>query len=473
MGYEQLMRVIEADRRQGKTPDLRRIDLAAADLKGFDLSGVDLSGANLSRANLRKVRLVGANLSGADLSHANLRRADLRKARLEEANLTSADLTRANLTQSTLQGANLRSTNLAGANLTGVHLLEAQLRHANLSEDEAKPDWRGFLQHLGPYVMVIGALGIINALTSDYPWFLYPAVGWGIGLSIHFWNSAIRSIPNLSDKWRGLLDHLSAYVSVIGALGIINALTTDYPWFLFPAAGWGIGLAIHLWNALIGGDEEEDLVEDDVESVERVEPPLVRGREAAQAPSGQQPVAGKGLANKTLQLHLDKALAYQDQINRMLQVTADEAIGSRLRDLARQVDEWTGAIEDLARQVDQYQQNTLLQHDLESVPQYIADLEDRLARETNEATRAELQRTLTNRQNQLASLERLKNMMSRAEIQIESTLSALGTIYSQMLTGQSTNHVADYGRLSAEVDEEVRTLQDQLEALEEVKLARG
>jgi hypothetical protein len=32
--------------------------------------------------------------------------------------------------------------------------------------------------------------------------------------------------------------------------------------------------------------------------------------------------------------------------------------------------------------------------------------------------------------------------------------------------------VADYSRLSAEVDEEVRLLQDRLEALEEVKLGR-
>ena len=34
----------------------------------------------------------------------------------------------------------------------------------------------------------------------------------------------------------------------------------------------------------------------------------------------------------------------------------------------------------------------------------------------------------------------------------------MGTIYSQMLSSQSTDHVADYSRLSAEADEEVRTL---------------
>jgi hypothetical protein len=81
-----------------------------------------------------------------------------------------------------------------------------------------------------------------------------------------------------------------------------------------------------------------------------------------------------------------------------------------------------------------------------------------------------LQRTLENRQKQLASLEELKSMMRRAEIQIESTLSQIGTIYSQLRTGQSTDHVADYSRIAEDVDEEVRQLEDYLDALNEVKL---
>jgi hypothetical protein len=47
----------------------------------------------------------------------------------------------------------------------------------------------------------------------------------------------------------------------------------------------------------------------------------------------------------------------------------------------------------------------------------------------------------------------------------------LGTICSQFLAGQSKEQVADYRRLLNEIDEEVHTLQDHLEALEKVKLA--
>jgi hypothetical protein len=169
---------------------------------------------------------------------------------------------------------------------------------------------------------------------------------------------------------------------------------------------------------------------------------------------------------------LDKALAYHAQIDNLIKATRDASARTRLQDLAGQVDEWVEAIEDLVRRIDDIQQNNLIRQDLEAVPQAIANLEMRLAQESDPDIQAQLERTLSNRKNQLASLERLQTMMKRAEIQIESTLSSLGTIYSQLLTGQSTDHVADYSRLSSEVDEEVRLLQDRLEALEEVKLSR-
>jgi len=48
---------------------------------------------------------------------------------------------------------------------------------------------KAFYQHLAAYIAVIGFLLIINILTGDEPWFLFPAAGWGIGLSIHYFNT--------------------------------------------------------------------------------------------------------------------------------------------------------------------------------------------------------------------------------------------------------------------------------------------
>ncbi|HEY6394747.1 MAG TPA: HAMP domain-containing sensor histidine kinase [Candidatus Binataceae bacterium] len=44
----------------------------------------------------------------------------------------------------------------------------------------------GFYVHLMWYGMVIGFLFLINLLTTSYPWFLWPALGWGFGLASHF-----------------------------------------------------------------------------------------------------------------------------------------------------------------------------------------------------------------------------------------------------------------------------------------------
>jgi hypothetical protein len=358
-------------------------------------------------------------------------------------------------------------------------------------------------------VAVNGVLVGIYLLTDPggYPWFLWPALGWGVGLAFHLMGLLLSEMHSLSGKWRGFLGHFSSYAIVIGALLMIYLMTDPggYPWFLFPALGWGAAVAIHLWSVLLGGGDYREVQAEMGEAgrrgweefrssrrqerrdrkAARREAKVSQGAEAvssqpsarsgsgqrqSQTPASFTKAEETGALNPTLRLHLDKARTYQAQINALLKATTDQNVHLRLQDLSQQVQEWMEAVEALARRVDRFQRNSIIQQDLESVPQAITSLEGRLAKESDPATQEELERTLTNRRNQLAALEHLQRMMKRAEIKIESTLSSLGTIYSQMLISQSTDHVADYSRLSAEVDEEVRTLQDHLEALEEVRL---
>ena len=45
---------------------------------------------------------------------------------------------------------------------------------------------KGFYVHLVMYVLVILGLFIINALTGHGRWwFVWPAIGWGIGIAVH------------------------------------------------------------------------------------------------------------------------------------------------------------------------------------------------------------------------------------------------------------------------------------------------
>jgi len=49
--------------------------------------------------------------------------------------------------------------------------------------------------------------------------------------------------------------HLAVYLVVNGFLAAINLTTSPgYWWFLWPLAGWGIGLAIHGVSAFLAGE---------------------------------------------------------------------------------------------------------------------------------------------------------------------------------------------------------------------------
>jgi hypothetical protein len=170
-----------------------------------------------------------------------------------------------------------------------------------------------------------------------------------------------------------------------------------------------------------------------------------------------------------LQAWLDQALRYKTQINQALKLTSDRNTALYRPSLVAQVDAWTAVIQDLVERLAVLRHDELIRHELATVPQAIAALETQLAGAADGALRAQLEQALANRRNQLASLKQLQSTLQQAELQIENTFSLLSSIYSQILTGQSIRHGADCGRFLTDLDEEVRRLQDHLEALREVK----
>lgn len=58
---------------------------------------------------------------------------------------------------------------------------------------------KGFYSHLFSYIIVIGFLLFLNILTGGFPWFLIPAAGWGMGLAFH--GLATFDIPGFSKEW--------------------------------------------------------------------------------------------------------------------------------------------------------------------------------------------------------------------------------------------------------------------------------
>jgi hypothetical protein len=275
-------------------------------------------------------------------------------------------------------------------------------------------------------------------------------------------------MSNLSPKWRSFVGRhrkqLNSILTLLLITVFVSFLTGSFfPWLFIPIFFIGLSIVQDFLNTLMG-EADDEKVEDTAADEELADQYATEARGTVQEPSASY--------SPTIQAHLDKAYIYREQIESYIRASSDPHSQARLEDLSNQINEWTEAIEAMARRIDSFQQNPVIRQDLKSVPQAIEKLEAQLENETDPPIRAELERTLTNRKKQLATLQHLENMMKQAEIKVESTLASLGTIYSQLLTSQSADHVADYGRLLAEVNEEVRTLQDRLEALEEVKFGK-
>lgn len=301
----------------------------------------------------------------------------------------------------------------------------------------------------------------------------------------------------------------SPLFSVMILLTIINALTTSYPWALFPIAAMAIPVFISAANIFFADDDDnkseadkddddeddEDEDEDDDEirrtqsrdarrqarlerklgKLERKYGPLPNTANAQPAALASTP-SNKTAINKmddNVAAQLAEAKRYKDQMAQLLKGSQDKNKSDRLNELSTQMDEWMTSIQQMADRVSGFKRNTNLQHDKVTVDAAITKLSSQLANESDARIKQQLERTLSARQQQRDSLTKLDNVMRQAEIQLESTVAALGTIYSQALATQSTNQVADYSHLSAEVNEQVHSLRDRLEALEEVKLGGG
>ncbi|MGH7859466.1 MAG: ATP-binding protein, partial [Candidatus Binatia bacterium] len=76
------------------------------------------------------------------------------------------------------EGPGERATVTATAPASEEEVLERAKRRARAEV--------GFYAHLMSYLGVIAFLALINLFTTRYPWFLWPAFGWGIGLFSHY-----------------------------------------------------------------------------------------------------------------------------------------------------------------------------------------------------------------------------------------------------------------------------------------------
>ena len=123
----------------------------------------------------------------------------------------------------------------------------------------------------------------------------------------------------------------------------------------------------------------------------------------------------------------------------------------------------------MALRLDAFNIDRTIQQDLKSVRADLAAYEQQLKAMGEGRLREQMQDMYQAKRAQWESLKNLQDTMARARLQMDSTLTALGTIYSQMLLiGVKDIDSGRAQRLREDIAEEIKGLHDVVAAMDEV-----
>nr|MBC7245786.1 hypothetical protein [Chloroflexota bacterium] len=175
------------------------------------------------------------------------------------------------------------------------------------------------------------------------------------------------------------------------------------------------------------------------------------------------------IRSKDYRQRVEKALEYRQRIEEHVRNATAGVLRDHLLDTTTGIADWVANVFGLAKRLDRYSNDEMLLQDRRNLPREIAELQARLQREDDEAVRQELQQAIAGKQEQLMNLEKLQNMMEKAQYQLETTLTALGTVYSQLLLiGSKDIDSGRAQRLRESIADQIAALQALQETLDEV-----
>lgn len=170
---------------------------------------------------------------------------------------------------------------------------------------------------------------------------------------------------------------------------------------------------------------------------------------------------------------LEKALEYFGAIQALVS-TRDGASRMEFQNTLNDIDKLVGLVFDLGKRVDQFEDNSIINRDRIQARRELDELQRRLKAEGDSSVKAELQRSIEYKNIQLENLQALESNVKRADIQMSSTLTQLGTVYAQLQNiGSKSIDRGSAQRLQGEVHDLVLGLQDTLEAIDEVRSANS
>jgi hypothetical protein len=176
------------------------------------------------------------------------------------------------------------------------------------------------------------------------------------------------------------------------------------------------------------------------------------------------------IKSQTYRAEVERALDYRTRIEEMIRKSEAGILRDHLQSSTAGISDWIAQIFRLAQRLDTFDGDALIRQDAASAPREIANLTARVQREADANVREQAQRTLASKKEQWQNLEKLTQTMEQAELQLDATLTALGTVYSQLMLIHSKDDIEDARaqRLRGDIAEQIARLNDMQGAMDEV-----
>jgi hypothetical protein len=175
------------------------------------------------------------------------------------------------------------------------------------------------------------------------------------------------------------------------------------------------------------------------------------------------------IRNEKLRQEVERGLEYQRRIEGLIQTQRPGIMRDRLEDTAGQLSDWVNNIFKLALRLDAYQQDDLLRRERDVVPKEVEQLHARLQAERNTQTRQQIEVVLEGKRKHLESLQALDTRMRQAQLQMDQSITALATVYSQVRLIDAQDIASGRAeRLRSDIQEQVNRLNDLVASINEV-----
>jgi hypothetical protein len=361
-------------------------------------------------------------------------------------------------------------------------LVENYREHTALQAEKGK---RGFMAHLASYLGVNGFLFFIWLSTSTaFPWFLFPLLGWGIGIVNHFVSvkrkeqesreldtlpgmsaSQLRIFRKFQKNRDSFASHIASTFSTSLLLFTINMITSPvFPWFVFPVGGMAIGLLSH-WPSFKSREKRilRELKAAGIEMGRTPLLPLFRKRGAGGGPamvrvSSNQPVIDQAEQLKTA---IQKQLKTFEKGNYPLGEDISAVLDNYL-DQIKELDEKDAELEHIINSIPMGD----LERDLSTLKTKLEDIEE-------EKVRSEYLKSIEQIEKQKRSFSSLKNEKDIIHLRLNSAVNTLKQMQIDLARMKSISasgelpSVSMLKEKSGELSEYLDDLRDGYDELEE------